>query len=131
GRVVAAQADIGEVTAIDLLTGERELLARMPYETIDNFCFDADGALYVSNYATGGVIRVTPGDAPHGVTLVPHGLVTPATVAPLGSSLLVANIVSVVLVDRAGRFEVWSPWSPLSADTVARAAWPIDAETAW
>lgn len=131
GRVAASQSDIGEVTEIDPATGAKALLARMPHNTIDNLCYDDQGALYVSNYATGGVIRVAPGEGPHGTTLVPHGLVSPLTLAPFGGGLLVANLVTVVHVAADGEFEVWSPWSPLSMETTAQAAWPVDADTAY
>jgi sugar lactone lactonase YvrE len=131
GRLVASQADAGEVTAIDLATGSRETIARMPHRTIDNIAFDADGTLFVSNYSTGCVLRVAPGGDPDGEILVPPGLVNPSSLAPIDDrTLLVGNFVTVVAVHLDGTFEEWSPWSPVSAETVVAAAWPIDALSA-
>lgn len=130
GRLLCSEADLGVVTAIDLATGARETAARMPHRTIDNLDFDAAGNLYVSNYSTGCILKVTSQSGPDGEILVPPGLVAPSSLAPIGEdTLLVANFTTIVTVSLAGVFEEWAPWGPLSGEEVVRAAAPIDADT--
>ncbi|MEO5900208.1 MAG: SMP-30/gluconolactonase/LRE family protein, partial [Ilumatobacteraceae bacterium] len=76
GRLVVSEASAGRITAIDLATGEREVLAEVPLG-IDNVSVGADDRIFVSHYVDGRVAEETRGrqrvlSAPG--LLGPHGL---------------------------------------------------------
>ena len=60
GRVVIAENGTGIVHAVDLATGEREILAELA-PGLDNVCFDSAGRLYVSSAFLGDVTRFVGG----------------------------------------------------------------------
>ncbi|MFN2323553.1 MAG: SMP-30/gluconolactonase/LRE family protein [Trueperaceae bacterium] len=59
GRLHVLDDPTGEVFVVDVTTGEKTLVVALPPQ-LDNLAFDADGALYVSNYGDGSVVRVRP-----------------------------------------------------------------------
>ena len=56
GRLVVSEAGAGVITAIDLTDGTRTTLAESGIG-IDNFCYDPQGRLYVSNFCEARVER--------------------------------------------------------------------------
>ena len=84
----------GELSRLDLATGERTLVAE-PGQGLDNLAFDATGRLFVTNSDDGSVVEVLPGGAVR--TLIPGGLMAPGGVAVLerpggGASVFVADM---------------------------------------
>ena len=113
GRLVLSEAMSGVVTAIELETGKREQIARMPLGGVDNIEFDREGALYISSYTTGSILKVPKGDKSGGKLLVPPGLMRVSGIAACSDgSFLVANLVSAVEVQADGAFADWCTWTP-------------------
>lgn len=105
GSLVVSEAAAGTITAIDLATGERRPLCR-PGPGIDNLCFDAEGALYTSNFVETRVERWSAGEAQLVDRIAPGGLIGPASVAAWdGDGLIVADHNSIVRVHDGGRLE--------------------------
>ncbi len=105
GRLVVADAGTGEVVAVDLVSGHRQPLAA-PGPTIDNFCFDAAGALYTSNFVEARVERWDPTTGLRTAVIAPGGLLGPGSIARWDdSALLVADHNSILRVDRDGRID--------------------------
>ena len=77
GRLVVSEAAAGRIVAIDLATGERDVLAEVPLG-IDNVSVGPDDRIFVSHYVDGRVAEETAGRrrvlSPPGL-LGPHGLV--------------------------------------------------------
>lgn len=72
----------GQVLRIDLnesdTTGNRQVVAQLPWQSADNLAFDKDDRLYVSNFAGGTVVEV-PGDGSANFRVVSPGGFTIAT----------------------------------------------------
>lgn len=132
GRLYVAESMRGLVTEIDLVTGVRRIIARMPLGGIDNFEFDAEGALYVSSYMTGCILKVPALDGAEPQILVPPGLVSIAGVAPMSDgSVLVANVFNIPVVAPDGTFDTWSPWITPQHIEMVNGVWPVDADSAF
>jgi sugar lactone lactonase YvrE len=84
GRLVVSEAGRGQITAIDIATGEREVLAEVPLG-IDNVSVGSDDRIFVSHYVDGRVAEETRGRqrvlsepgllGPHGLALDSDGTV--------------------------------------------------------
>ena len=102
GRLITSESGAGCITAIDLETGVREILAEVP-KGIDNVSVGPDDRIFVAHYVNGRVAEETgnrhrilsePG------LLGPHGLAVAAD-----GSLLVADGLSVASVSADGTIE--------------------------
>jgi sugar lactone lactonase YvrE len=102
GRLVTSESGAGCITAIDLETGVREILAEVP-TGIDNVSVGPDDRIFVSHYVSGRVAEETgnrhrilaePGLlGPHGLALTPDG------------RLLLADGLSVAALTGSGEIE--------------------------
>jgi sugar lactone lactonase YvrE len=95
GRLVTPESGTGEVTRIDITTGERELLAGST-RGIDNIALSADDRLFVSHFTDG---RVAEWGAAGERVLSPSGLVGPFGIAvgPDGA-IVVADGLSIAVL---------------------------------
>src|SRR4051794_2709409 len=101
-RLVTAESGAGCITAIDLQTGVREILAEVP-KGIDNVSVGPDDRIFVSHYVSGRVAEETGNQ--HRVLsepglLGPHGLALAAD-----GRLLVADGLSVAALAPGGEIE--------------------------
>lgn len=104
GRMVVAQAGIGEITAIDS-SGKRRALAS-PGISIDNFCFNASGDLFTSNFVEARVERWDPRTGLRTAIGTPGGLIGPASVNRWDDTdLLVADHNSIIRVGPDGSLD--------------------------
>jgi sugar lactone lactonase YvrE len=94
----------GELVTLDLVTGERTLVAELG-QGLDNLAFAADGRLFVTNADDGSVVEVLAGGAVR--SLSPGGLIVPSGVAVLERS---DGGVSVFVGDtfRLWEFDAWT-----------------------
>ena len=94
----------GELVTLDLVTGERALVAELG-QGLDNLAFDATGRLFVTNADDGSVVEVLAGGAVR--TLSPGGLIVPSGVAVLERP---DGGVSVFVGDhfRLWEFDAWT-----------------------
>ena len=83
----------GEVVKIDLVTGEREVLAQFPSGSLDNLAFDSLDRLFVSSGSDGSVTEVLTNGELREVS--PGGLTVPMGIALLGDSVYVAGIQAI------------------------------------
>jgi sugar lactone lactonase YvrE len=79
----------GEVVKIDLVTGERELLAQFPTGWLDNLAFDSQDRLFVSSVSDGNVTEILANGDLREVS--PGGMVLPNGIALLGNTVYTAQ----------------------------------------
>jgi sugar lactone lactonase YvrE len=102
GRLVTSESGAGCITAIDLETGAREILAEVP-KGIDNVSVGPDDRIFVSHYVSGRVAEETGNR--HRILSEP-GLLGPHGLALAGDGrLLVADGLSVAAVTAGGEIE--------------------------
>jgi sugar lactone lactonase YvrE len=111
GRLVVSVAGAGEIVAIDVESGAREVLARVALG-IDNVSVGPDDRLFVSHYVDGAVAEVTPGRerqlSPPGL-LGPHGLAVDAAGTVLFADGLGAGAVTEGRAERRIRLLIDLP----------------------
>ncbi len=103
GRLVVSLAGEGVILRVDLATRATERLAA-PGPGIDNFCFDAAGHLYVSNFTDSSVRRYAAGGGGVDRVLSEAVLLGPYHLARWDeTALLVADANSIALAGLDGR----------------------------
>lgn len=96
GRMHVLDAATGEVVRVDLEAGSRETIAALE-PGLDNLAFDASDRLYVSSFTDHSVVEVLEDGTTR--TVSPAGLGTPGGVAVLGTSVYVADVLSLKELD--------------------------------
>jgi sugar lactone lactonase YvrE len=96
GRLNVLDAGSGQLVQLDLETGARDVLAKVPLNS-DNIAFDARGRLFFSVNDTGAIHQVLRDGRTREVS--PGGLTFPGGIAVVGSSLYVADHYSLVEFD--------------------------------
>jgi sugar lactone lactonase YvrE len=100
GRLVTPESALGQVTRIDLATGRRETIARVP-RGIDNIALSPDDRLFISHFVDGRVSEAFADGTER--ILSASGLVGPYGLARLDDGrLLVADGLSVAVVEADG-----------------------------
>lgn len=100
GRLVTCEAGTGQMTVIELATGERTTVATVE-PGIDNFAIGPGGRLFVSHFTTGRVAEVTPGRER---TFVDAGLIGPFGLSALGGGrIATADALAVNVTGADGR----------------------------
>jgi sugar lactone lactonase YvrE len=103
GRLLTPESATGEVTQIDLRSGERRTVARMP-SGIDNLALGVNDRLFVSHFVDGRVAEALSDGTER--ILSPSGLVGPYGLAVLPDGrILAADGLSVAVIGRAGSVE--------------------------
>jgi sugar lactone lactonase YvrE len=91
----------GQVVALNLATGESEVVVQVPEAGADNLAFDAQDNIYLTNAHDGWVRKVLPDGSI--ISLVEEGMVAPGGVAVLpyghGESVFVADALSLKAFD--------------------------------
>jgi sugar lactone lactonase YvrE len=101
GRLVVTEAGAGNVTVVDLATGDRRVLAHIA-PGLDNLAFADTTTMYVSSFVTGAIYRIGLVDGDTEVRSSP-GLITANGLSPANDGgLIVSDRLSVVEVDRNG-----------------------------
>jgi hypothetical protein len=101
GLLWTSEAGAGLVLRIDLSSGARHTAATADL-AIDNFCFDAAGNLYVSNFIEARVARYAKGEDRVDRVLSNGGLMGPYQIARDAEGLVVADVNSVARVGLDG-----------------------------
>jgi sugar lactone lactonase YvrE len=100
GRLVTPESALGQVTRIDLGSGARETIARVP-RGIDNIALSPDDRLFISHFVDGRVSEAFADGTER--ILSSSGLVGPYGLALLGDGrVLVADGLSVAVLDADG-----------------------------
>ena len=100
GRLVTPESALGQVTRIDLGSGARETIARVP-RGIDNIALSPDDRLFISHFVDGRVSEALADGTER--ILSASGLVGPFGLARLADGrMLVADGLSVAVVDADG-----------------------------
>ncbi|MBP2328182.1 sugar lactone lactonase YvrE [Kibdelosporangium banguiense] len=88
GRLYVAQFVAGRISAVDLTSGEAEVVVEMdgPVQSPDDLAFGADGSMYITDLVPGRVWRRSPDGE---FTLVAEGLTSPNGIACVGDRLFV------------------------------------------
>jgi sugar lactone lactonase YvrE len=88
GRLYVAEYLPGRISAVDVATGETEIVAGPggPLQSPDDLVFDADGTMYVTDVAPGLVWRREPGGE---FTVAADGVRNPNGIAALGNRIFV------------------------------------------
>lgn len=98
--LVVVESGSGAVTRLNIVTGHKELIARLPIG-IDNLAFADDGRLFISYFTDGSIIEISPDGSTRplleGAMLGPFGLAVDNN-----GSLVVADGMSLATIDRGG-----------------------------
>jgi len=105
GRLLVTVALEG-VVAIDLDSGEREMVVERPGFNVDNLCLDGDDAVYITSFTEGQLERHVLGTGESEV-LIEGGLVGPYGITRVGDRLLVADYTVIHTVEPDGSSEIW------------------------
>lgn len=110
GRLVVTEFGVGTVTAFDLITRSRHVIATLR-PGLDNLCFDPEDRIYISNAMTCEVVRLD-GGSPDSST--GSGFVGPCGLAPdHDGALLVADDLRIARVRSDGMVDsVYDPSFP-------------------
>ncbi|MEM8962279.1 MAG: SMP-30/gluconolactonase/LRE family protein [Acidobacteriota bacterium] len=87
----------GELTRVDIATGEREVFATLPVGN-DNFAFDRDDNVYTTNLLSGGLIRIKPNGKKRRLIrpgMTNTGGITTRPIGPFRDELWVADTFSL------------------------------------
>jgi sugar lactone lactonase YvrE len=85
GELHGANQGNGEVVHIDLGSGDRTLLAQLPFGWLDNLAFDQNDRLFVSSWTDGAVMEVLADGSLR--TVSPGGMILPLGIALIGDTV--------------------------------------------
>ena len=93
GELHAVNQGNGEVVKIDLISGDRDVLATFPYGWSDNLAFDSNDRLFVSSATDATIAEILPDG---GIRIVsPGGMTVPMGIALIGDTVYVGEPQSV------------------------------------